>query len=109
MKLRNIAAAIMGTAFLAMALIAQVSAMIEGTVTGVDGKPLAGAVIKFTGTVMRGNYLVKTDKRGHFIQTGLQVGAVYNVALEVDGKKVAERQNVTAQKWNAKRSTIRPN
>ena len=97
MKLRNAAAAIMGTAFLAMALIAQVSAMIEGTVTGVDGKPLMGAVIRFTGTVMRGNYQVKTDKRGHFIQTGLQVGAVYNVALEVDGKKVVERQNVTAQ------------
>lgn len=97
MGLRNFAAAILGTAFLAAASFAQVSAKIEGTVTGVDGKPLVGAVVRFTGTMMKGNYQVKTNKRGFYIQTGLPVANEYTISVEVDGKKVAESQHVVAQ------------
>jgi tetratricopeptide (TPR) repeat protein len=96
MKLRNVAAAILGTAFLAMSSFAQ-TAKIEGTVTGVDGAPLQGAVIKFTRTDMRGNIQTKTDKKGHYIYMGLPVGAMYTISCEVDGKKVDEKQNVKAQ------------
>src|ERR1700691_4136914 len=37
---------------------------IEGTVQGPDGKPVAGAVVKIERTDVKGNYPVKTDKKG---------------------------------------------
>ena len=96
MKLRNAAAAIVGTTILALASFAQ-TAKIEGTVTGMDGKPIEGAVVKFTRTDMKGVGQTKTDKRGHYIYMGLPVLAVYTISCEVDGKKVAEKQNVIAR------------
>ena len=95
MKLRNIAAAIVGTTFLALALFAQ-TAKLEGIVTGMDGKPVLGAVIKFTRTDMKGSAQTKTDKRGHYIYIGLPVGAMYTITCEVDGKKVDEKPNIRA-------------
>jgi hypothetical protein len=95
MKLRIIAAAIVGMTFLAMASFAQNSAKIEGTVT-LDGKPLMGAVIRFTRTDAKGNIELKTNKKGHYINMGLPVGAIYTVSCEVDGKTVYERKNVMA-------------
>ena len=95
MKLRNIAAAIVGLTLLAMASFAENNAKLEGTVT-LDGKPLMGAVIKFTRTDARGNMQLKTDKKGHYIFMGLVSGSVYTIACEVDGKQVDERRNVVA-------------
>ena len=96
MKLRNIAAAIVGTTLLALASFAQTSSKLEGVVTGMDGKPLLGAVIKFTRTDMKGSAQTKTNKQGHYIIIGLLPGSVWTITCEVDGKKVDEKQNIKA-------------
>ena len=49
----------------AAAASAQVSG-IEGIVKDPDGKPIVGAVIKIERQDIKGNYTVKTDKKGHY-------------------------------------------
>ncbi len=70
----------------------QVSA-IEGDVIAEDGSKLQGALIRIERTDIKGNYKVKTDKKGHYFHTGLPLGT-YNVILEVNGKVVDTRKNV---------------
>ncbi len=57
---------------------------LEGDVKGDDGKPLIGAMIKLERTDIKGNYKVKTDKKGHWFHAGLPIGT-YNISCEVDG------------------------
>ena len=84
MKFRNLVVASAATLFLALASFAQITAM-EGDVKGEDGKPLQGAVIKIVRTDIKGNYTVKSDKKGHFFYNGLPIGT-YTVSIIVDGK-----------------------
>jgi tetratricopeptide (TPR) repeat protein len=58
--------------------------MIKGKVTDAEGKPVAGAqiVIEFADGVNR-KFEVKTDRRGEFIQIGLQTGS-YKVTATAD-------------------------
>jgi len=63
---------------------AQTSSM-EGHVIGEDGQPLQGAWIRIKRTDVRGNYKVKTNKKGHYFHAGLPLGT-YSVTCEVDGK-----------------------
>jgi len=58
---------------------------VEGIVKGPDGKPLVGAVVQFTRTDIKGNYTVKTDKKGHYGHYGLPIGN-YEVSVLVDGQ-----------------------
>jgi len=60
---------------------------IEGKVTGADGQPVKGAVVKFLREDIRGNYKVNTDKKGHYLYVGLPLG-MYRISVEVDGKEV---------------------
>ena len=92
MKLRNLAHAAAGITFLAFASFAQVTT-IEGDVKGQDGKPIEKAVVRIVRTDMKGNYDTKTNKKGHYLYMGLQIGT-YTVALEVDGKKVDEVKGI---------------
>ncbi len=85
MKFRNLVVAAAATCFLALASFAQITAM-EGDVKGEDGKPLQGALIKIVRTDIKGNYSVKTDKKGHFFYNGLPLGT-YNITIEVNGKE----------------------
>jgi len=85
MKFRNLVVAAAATAFLALTSFAQITAM-EGDVKGEDGKPLQGAMVKIVRTDIKGNYQVKTDKKGHFFYNGLPIGT-YNVTVEVNGKE----------------------
>jgi tetratricopeptide (TPR) repeat protein len=86
MSFRNLAGAAAGLLVLAFASLAQVTAL-EGDVKGTDGQPLKGAVIQIVRTDIKGNYKVPTDKKGHYIYTGLPMGT-YNITLVVDGKEV---------------------
>jgi len=72
--------------FLSTLAFAQITT-IEGDVKGVDGQPVKGAVIKLLRTDIKGNYTVKSDKRGHWFYTGLPLG-VYDISCEIDGKVV---------------------
>jgi tetratricopeptide (TPR) repeat protein len=60
---------------------------IEGDVKGPDGQLYKGAVIKLVRTDIKGNYQVKSDKKGHWFYTGLPLGT-YNISCEIDGKVV---------------------
>lgn len=86
MSFRHLATATAGLLVLAFTSLAQVTAL-EGDVKGTDGQPLKGALIQITRTDIKGNYPVKTDKKGHYIYTGLPMGT-YNIAVIVDGKEV---------------------
>jgi tetratricopeptide (TPR) repeat protein len=87
MKFRNLVAAMAGMAFLAAASLAQ-TARLEGDVIGFDGKPLLGGVVKMHRTDIGQDFQTKTDKKGHFIQMGLQPGGIFVISIEVDGKLV---------------------
>ena len=89
-------------AFFAVSGWAQTAA-IEGVVKGPDGKLLQGAQMKIDRLDVKGNYTVKTDKRGHYFYGGLPGGS-YKVAVLIDGKerdfqngvpiKIGETQNL---------------
>src|SRR5436309_16119961 len=60
---------------------------LEGNVKDPSGQPYKSAVIKLDRTDIKGHYQVKSDKKGHWLYTGLPYGK-YDVACEVDGKVV---------------------
>jgi tetratricopeptide (TPR) repeat protein len=60
------------------------TAAFEGTVKGPDGKPVVGAVMKIERQDVKGNYQVKTDKKGHYFYGGLPLGS-YKITAVVDG------------------------
>lgn len=68
---------------------------IEGKVIGPDGKPVAkdAALIKIVRTDIKGNYQVKTNKKGEFFHAGLPLGT-YDVSCELDGKEVDKMKGV---------------
>ena len=57
---------------------------LEGNVKDPGGQPLKGAVIKLDRTDIKGHYQVKSDKKGHWLYTGLPFGT-YDVSCEVAG------------------------
>ena len=62
---------------------------LEGDVKDENGQPMKknGATIVLNRTDIKGTYKVSTDKRGHWLYTGLPYG-VYDVECQVDGKMV---------------------
>ncbi len=72
--------------------LAQTSS-IAGEVKGEDGKPLQGALIKIERLDIKGNYKVKTNKKGEYFHAGLPLGT-YRVICEVDGRDVDRVENV---------------
>lgn len=72
--------------FGAFSALAQTSSL-EGDVKGEDGKGLQGALVKIDRTDIKGNYKVKTDKKGHYFHAGLPLGT-YDISVEVDGKVI---------------------
>jgi len=61
------------------------TASLEGEVKGEDGKPLKDALIKLERKDIKGNYKVKTNKKGQWFHAGLPLGT-YDIMCEVDGK-----------------------
>jgi len=61
------------------------TAAFEGTIKGPDGKPVAGAVMKIERQDVKGNYQVKTDKKGHYFYGGLPLGN-YKITTVIDGQ-----------------------
>jgi tetratricopeptide (TPR) repeat protein len=90
MMVRKLAlAAVLALTFVGAAL--GQTGSIAGGVKGEDGKPLQGALIKIERTDIKGNYKVKTNKKGEFFHAGLPLGQ-YSVTCEVNGQDV-DRQN----------------
>ena len=66
------------------------TAAFEGTVKAPDGKPVQGAVMKIERQDVKGNYQVKTDKKGHYFYGGLPLGS-YKITVMVDGQERANQ------------------
>ena len=66
---------------------------VEGIVTGPDGKPLQGAVVKFERSDIKGHYEVKTDKKGHYGHYGLPLGT-FTVDVYVGSEMKDEMKGV---------------
>lgn len=92
MKYHNLARSFAGLLFLSFTSFAQITA-IEGVVKGTDGKPVQGAMIMIVRTDIKGNYKVKTDKKGHYIYNGLPLGT-YDLSCQIDGKDVDKTSGV---------------
>ena len=72
------------TILLTTAALAQ-TGQIAGTVKDENGQPLKDALIKIERKDIKGNYKVKTKKKGDSLHAGLPLGT-YKVVLEVNGK-----------------------
>jgi tetratricopeptide (TPR) repeat protein len=79
----------------ASAAWAQTTTM-EGDVKDQNGQPLKGAVIVLDRTDIKGHYQVKSDKKGHWLYTGLPMGT-FNVQCQVDGKMVDQVSGVKSK------------
>ncbi len=66
---------------------------IAGTVKDENGQPLKDALIKIERKDIKGNYKVKTKKKGDYLHAGLPLGN-YKIVCEVDGKDVDQVDNV---------------
>lgn len=73
------------------------TATLEGEVKGPDGQPVKGAIIQLDRTDIKGHYKVKSDKKGHWLYTGLPGASTFDITCEVDGKPV---DKVTGVKVN---------
>jgi tetratricopeptide (TPR) repeat protein len=102
-------AALSGLALLFLSLPAfSQTSIIEGVVKDPDGKPLPNAVITIHRTDIKGDYTVKTDKKGHYGHYGLPLNGVYDVTVTVDGqvkdfiKNVRTKGDPTEEDFNLK-------
>jgi tetratricopeptide (TPR) repeat protein len=86
MKLRHLALTAAGLVLCAVTSFAQVTT-IEGDVKGTDGKGLPGAVIRIHRTDIKWDSKTTSDKKGHFVHTGVPLG-MFEISCEVDGKVV---------------------
>jgi tetratricopeptide (TPR) repeat protein len=72
------------------------TATLQGDVKDGNGQPLKGAVIKLERKDIKGHYQVKTDKKGHWLYTGLPGASTFDISCEVDGKVVDKANSVKA-------------
>jgi tetratricopeptide (TPR) repeat protein len=105
--LKSLALSGLAMLFLSLPAFSQTS-IIEGMVKDPDGKPLQGAVITIHRTDIKGDYTVKTDKKGHYGHYGLPLGGMYDVSVTVDGqvkdfiKGVRTKGDPTTEDFNLK-------
>jgi hypothetical protein len=78
-----------------LAAFAQTTTL-QGEVKDENGQPMKGAVIVLNRTDIKGHYQVKSDKKGHWLYTGLPLGK-YDVECQVDGKTVDKINGVQSQ------------
>jgi tetratricopeptide (TPR) repeat protein len=79
----------------ACAAWAQTSTL-EGNVKDQNGQPLKGAKIVLNRTDIKGHYEVKTDKKGHWLYTGLPFNAQFDITCEVNGQVADKVSGVKA-------------
>ena len=84
--LRSCVLAALLLTLLASSAFAQ-TGQLRGRVLGEDGQGLRDAMVFIERVGVRGNYKVKTNKKGNYFHAGLPLGQ-YTVRLEVDGKQV---------------------
>ncbi len=86
MKMNRSALLALALTVLSTAALGQVG-KISGKVTDENGQPVKDAMVYFDRTDVKGNYKVKTKKKGDYFHAGIPRG-VYDIRLEIDGKEV---------------------
>lgn len=84
--IRNCVLAALALALLSTSAMAQVGS-VRGKVIDPNGQGVRDAMVYIERVGVRGNYKVKTNKRGNFFHAGLPLGR-YNIRLEIDAKPV---------------------
>ena len=74
---------------------AQVTTL-EGDVKDGNSQPVKGAMIDLHRTDIKGNYHVKSNKKGHWFYTGLPLGT-YDITCSVDGQVMDKVTGVKSQ------------
>jgi len=69
---------------------------IEGDVKDANGQPLKGALIVLDRTDIKNHYQVKSDKKGHWLYTGLPFGT-FDISCQVDGQTVDSVKSVKSK------------
>jgi|GEM_PF-6792233 len=107
MNLKNwMAVAGMLCAVCALPALAQTSGGIKGQVIGVDGKPMAKAVLTFTRTDVPAKYTVTADKNGKFGDYTLPVGT-YDVSVKgTDGSDIPVEKGLATHVGEAQQAVI---
>lgn len=73
---------------------------ISGVVLDAEGVPVRDAVIKFDRTDQKGEYQVKTNKKGRYTHAGLQMGT-YTATLLIEGEQYDQVAGVRVSPQNA--------
>jgi len=74
-------------------VFSQTTGTVKGVCKDLDGKPIAGATVEWTGVETGHKYTIKTDKNGNYFSLGVIPGK-YNVKLIKDGKEIFHFNNV---------------
>jgi len=67
--------------------------MVEGTIIGLDGNPMIGAMIKIDRKDITQHFEVKTNKKGQYLHAGLPM-ALYRVSVNFEGKEIYYFDNI---------------
>ncbi len=79
------------------ALAQNTSSSMDGHVIDAGGKPVAGAMVQIVHVPSGTTRTITTDAAGGYNAQGLRVGGPYDIRVVLDGKTVAERDNVYLQ------------
>jgi len=75
-------------------LVYSQTSSVKGVCKDLDGKPIDGATVEWTGTDTGRQYPIKTNKKGEYFSLGISPGK-YNVKLMKDGKEIFHFSGVT--------------
>ena len=84
-------------ALAAVSALAQ-SGKIEGDVKNDKGEPVVGAEVEIVRTDIKGNYPVKTDKKGHYLHAGVPYVGTYTIMVSAPGYRPDAVTNVRPDK-----------
>jgi tetratricopeptide (TPR) repeat protein len=92
MKIKNLLSAILGCALLtglSISAFAQVGRLEGDVFKAGTTEPIVGAEIQIVRTDIKGNYPVKSDKKGHFLHAGVPFVGTYTVIVSAEGHEPA--------------------
>lgn len=88
MKIKNLLSAVLGCALLTLLSVSAFAQVgrIEGDVLKAGTtEPIVGAEIQIVRTDIKGNYPVKSDKKGHFLHAGVPFVGTYTIIVSAEG------------------------
>ena len=88
MKIKNLLSALAGCALFSLLTInafAQVGRIEGDVIKAGTTEPVVGAEVQIVRTDIKGNYPVKTDKKGHFLHAGVPFVGTYTIIVSAEG------------------------